>query len=85
MVARPKRQGKHRELPQGHKLRSDGMVTLTEGRVTGTAHGLGCEAVTGYTPHEFEQDGGLWYLMILEPDRPAVLAQAESARATARN
>jgi PAS domain S-box-containing protein len=52
-------------------------VKLTEGRVTGTAHGLGCEAVTGYTPHEFEQDRGLWYRMILEPDRPAVLAQAE--------
>jgi len=53
--------------------------------VTGTAHGLGCEAVTGYAPHELEQEGGIWYRMILEPDRPAVLAQAESARATARN
>src|SRR5713226_602567 len=52
-------------------------VTVEDGRAVSTFHGPGCEAVTGYTSNEFEQDQQLWYRMIREEDRPAVLAQAE--------
>lgn len=52
-------------------------VTVEHGRPLATSHGQGCEAVTGYTPAEFYADPFLWYRMIHEEDRPAVLAQAE--------
>ncbi|MGA2865681.1 MAG: PAS domain S-box protein [Verrucomicrobiota bacterium] len=52
-------------------------VTVDQGRPSATSHGPGCEAVTGFTPGEFEADPSLWYRMIYEEDRPAVLAQAE--------
>src|SRR5947209_6362510 len=52
-------------------------VTVENGRAVSTLHGPGCEAVTGYTSEEFEQDQQLWYRMIKEEDRPAVLEQAE--------
>ncbi|HZR16858.1 MAG TPA: ATP-binding protein [Verrucomicrobiae bacterium] len=52
-------------------------VTVEEGRAISTVHGPGCEAVTGYTSEEFERDQQLWYRMIQEEDRPAVLEQAE--------
>ena len=52
-------------------------VTVEDGRAVSTFHGPGCEAVTGYTSDEFQQDQQLWYRMIREEDRPAVLAQAE--------
>ena len=52
-------------------------VTVEDGRAVSTFHGPGCEAVTGYTSDEFEQDQQLWYRMIREEDRPAVLEQAE--------
>lgn len=52
-------------------------VTVEHGRTLATSHGQGCEAVTGYTPAEFYADPLLWYRMIHEEDRPAVLAQAE--------
>jgi PAS domain S-box-containing protein len=52
-------------------------VTVEDGRAVSTLHGPGCEAVTGYTSGEFEQDQQLWYRMIREEDRPAVLEQAE--------
>ena len=52
-------------------------VTVEDGRAVATLHGPGCEAVTGYTSVEFEEDQTLWYRMIWEEDRPAVLAQAE--------
>lgn len=52
-------------------------VTLEHGRPVATSHGLGCEAVTGYTPAEFGADSFLWFRLIHEEDRPAVLAQAE--------
>jgi PAS domain S-box-containing protein len=55
-------------------------VTLEDGRVAGTVHGPGCEAVTGYSPKEFEQDPDLWQRMIYEPDRPGVVAQLERVR-----
>src|SRR6266853_717737 len=52
-------------------------VTVEDGRAVSTFHGPGCEAVTGYTSDEFEQNQQLWYRMIREEDRPAVLEQAE--------
>jgi len=52
-------------------------VTVEDGRAVSTFHGPGCEAVTGYTSDEFQQDQQLWYRMIREEDRPAVLEQAE--------
>lgn len=52
-------------------------VTVEGGRAVATVHGPGCEAVTGYTTGEFEADQTLWYRMIREEDRPAVLVQAE--------
>jgi PAS domain S-box-containing protein len=52
-------------------------VTVEDGRAVSTFHGPGCEAVTGYSSDEFEQDQQLWYRMIREEDRPAVLEQAE--------
>ena len=52
-------------------------VSLDHGRPAATSHGPGCEAVTGYSPREFEADPLLWYRMIFSGDRPAVTAQAE--------
>ena len=52
-------------------------VTVEGGRAISTFHGPGCEAVTGYTSDEFERDQELWYRMIREEDRPAVLEQTE--------
>ena len=52
-------------------------VTIAQGRPVETAHGPGCEAVTGYTSKEFEADPYLWYRMIYNEDRAAVMAQAE--------
>ena len=50
---------------------------MGEGGPSATAHGPGCEAVTGYTSQELEADPFLWYSMIHSEDRPAVTAQAE--------
>jgi PAS domain S-box-containing protein len=52
-------------------------VTVENGQPISTRHGPGCEAVTGYKSEEFEADQTLWYRMIWEADRPAVVAQAE--------
>jgi PAS domain S-box-containing protein len=52
-------------------------VTVEGGRAVATFHGAGCEAVTGYSSEEFEADQTLWYRMIRDEDRPAVLTQAE--------
>src|SRR5262245_25216751 len=52
-------------------------VTVENGRAVSTFHGPGCEAVTGYTSDEFERDQQLWYRMIQEEDRPAVLEQTD--------
>src|SRR5258707_6681255 len=51
-------------------------VTVEDGRAVATFHGPGCEAVTGYNSGEFEADQSLWYRMIFEEDRPAVLEQS---------
>jgi len=51
-------------------------VMVEDGLAVATTHGPGCEAVTGYASEEFETDQTLWYEMIHEEDRPAVLEQA---------
>jgi PAS domain S-box-containing protein len=56
-------------------------VELANGGVIRTSHGPGCVAVTGYTPEEYQQDPLLWYRMVCDEDRPAVLAQIEKLRA----
>jgi PAS domain S-box-containing protein len=50
-------------------------VKVEAGQTASTVHGPGCEAVTGYSSQDFEADESLWYEMIFEADRPAVLAQ----------
>ena len=52
-------------------------VRVENGRAVETRHGIGCEAITGYSPEELQQDPGLWFRMILEDDRPAVQANVE--------
>jgi PAS domain S-box-containing protein len=49
-------------------------VTLDGRRSVSTSHGSGCEAVTGFTSPEFDANPMLWYRMIHDDDRPAVLA-----------
>lgn len=51
-------------------------VMVEDSLAVATTHGPGCEAVTGYASEEFETDETLWYEMIHEEDRPAVLEQA---------
>jgi len=57
-------------------------VTMHHGRWAATSHGAGCEAVTGFTSRELEADSSLWYRMIFEEDRPAVMAQVSSIAGT---
>lgn len=54
-------------------------VTVEDGQPVSTSHGPGCVAVTGYTSEEYEADPFLWYRMVYEEDRQAVLEQAASA------
>ena len=52
-------------------------TTLVEdGKPVATSHGPGCVAVTGYSAEEYSSDPGLWFLMVPEEDRTAVLEQA---------
>jgi len=51
-------------------------VKVEHGRGVATQHGPGCVQVTGYTPEELERDPHLWYRMVHEEDRHAVLKQA---------
>ena len=52
-------------------------VDLGNGHAGVTSHGPGCESVTGYTQHEFTEDQHLWYRVIHEADRKAVMAQID--------
>ncbi len=52
-------------------------VSVSDGKPTGTFHGPGCEAVTGYTSRDFAADPYLWLRMVYEEDRPLVLERAE--------
>jgi PAS domain S-box-containing protein len=53
------------------------IVNIEQGLSRSTYHGPGCEGVTGYSPTDFSNDPYLWYRIIHERDRPAVLAQIE--------
>jgi PAS domain S-box-containing protein len=48
-------------------------VRVENGRPTSTYHGPNCFSVTGFTSEEYEADPFLWYKMIHEEDRAAVL------------
>ena len=48
-------------------------VTLKDGKVVKTSHGPGCLTVTGYSHEEYMSNPFLWYQMIFEEDRPAVI------------
>ncbi len=52
-------------------------VTIESGRPVKTIHGPACVAVTGFTDREYEADPYLWYRMVYEEDRAAVLKQAD--------
>lgn len=56
-------------------------VKVEGGQPVSTTHGLGCEAVTGYTPEEYASDPHLWFRMVDAVDREAVLAQARQVLA----
>lgn len=48
-------------------------VHIIDGAPVETVHGLGCFAITGYSPEEFSANSYLWLNMVHEEDRPAVL------------
>ncbi|MDB6034839.1 MAG: Multi-sensor signal transduction histidine kinase [Verrucomicrobiales bacterium] len=52
-------------------------VQLENGKPMRSTHGVGCVAVTGYGPHEYDKDPELWLEMVHEADRKAVLDQAD--------
>lgn len=51
-------------------------VIIQNDKVVSSWHGPGCAAVTGYTTEEYAADPYLWFRMIHEADRPAVLEMA---------
>jgi PAS domain S-box-containing protein len=52
------------------------MVQIEDGRHTASWHSPSCAAVTGYTSEEYARDPFLWYRMVHEDDRQAVLDMA---------
>ncbi len=56
-------------------------VRIENGKAAETYHGPGCFSVTGYTSEDYEADPELWYRMVYEEDKPAVLEQARQALA----
>jgi len=52
-------------------------VEVENGKATNTAHGPGCEAVTGYASEEFQTNTHLWYQMIHKEDREQAIEQTE--------
>jgi PAS domain S-box-containing protein len=59
-------------------------VDLSDGNVTGTRHGPGCVAVTGYSSQDFAADSGLWLDMVLLEDREVVLEQVRDVESNRR-
>ena len=59
-------------------------VVVEHGTVTGTTHGPGCIAVTGYTPEDLARDSELWLAMVVHDDREAVIEQARAVLAGER-
>ncbi|MDO8446358.1 MAG: ATP-binding protein [Deltaproteobacteria bacterium] len=51
-------------------------VKVENGFPVSTLHGPGCVAVTGYTSEKYEADPNLWYRMVYEEDRKAVIGQS---------
>jgi two-component system cell cycle sensor histidine kinase/response regulator CckA len=51
-------------------------VTVKKGRAVSTSHGSACLAVTGYRAEEYAAHPFLWYQMVHDADKQAVLAQA---------
>ncbi|MGD1075143.1 MAG: PAS domain S-box protein [Thermodesulfovibrionales bacterium] len=51
-------------------------VFVEDGQPTGTSHGPGCEAVTGYSTEDYDVDPYLWFRMIHQDDKDLVLEQA---------
>lgn len=51
-------------------------VQVEDGRPVATSHGSGCIALTGYMPEEYDADPFLWFRMIHEADRNAVMEQS---------
>ncbi len=56
-------------------------VTIRDGEVVDTFHGLGCVSVTGYTSEDYKRNPELWYNMVPQKDRSKVLEQARLALA----
>lgn len=48
-------------------------VNTENGETVSTGHGSGCEAITGYTPQEFEASADLWISIVHQDDRDLVL------------
>ncbi len=53
-------------------------VQIENGRPVASSHGPACVAVTGYTFGEYAADPFLWYRMVHEEDRQAVIEQADA-------
>ena len=53
-------------------------VDVENGLAVSATHGPGCVTVTGYSPAHFQSDAGLWYRIIFDEDRPAVIAKTNS-------
>ncbi len=51
-------------------------VFLEDSRPAATRHGPGCVRITGYTPEEYAADLYLWFKMVYDDDRAAVVEQA---------
>jgi PAS domain S-box-containing protein len=54
-------------------------VKVAGGRAVSTQHGSACIAVTGYSSEEYEANHDLWYQMVYDEDRDAVLQQINLA------
>ncbi|MDD5286193.1 MAG: response regulator [Desulfuromonadaceae bacterium] len=52
-------------------------VVMDDGRALSTLHGAGCLAVTGFSAGEYAANPDLWYRMIHQDDRQAVLDAAQ--------
>jgi PAS domain S-box-containing protein len=51
-------------------------VNLQDGRAIQSVYGPGCVAVTGYSPSDYQAQPDLWYRMVHEVDRQAVVEHA---------
>jgi PAS domain S-box-containing protein len=53
-------------------------VAIENGHPTTASYSAGCGLVTGYQPEEYAEDPVLWYKIIYENDRDAVIEQADA-------